>query len=72
MLKLTDPTLLRNQLYIDGQWVNADKDRKRTRLNSSHDQLSSSVFCLKKNSQYATKTKAVLLSASVPHTRHCV
>ena len=24
MLKLTDPSLLRSQLYIDGAWVDAD------------------------------------------------
>src|SRR2546428_2478583 len=27
----------------------ADRDRKSTRLNSSHDQISYAVFCLKKN-----------------------
>src|SRR2546428_7508417 len=29
--------------------LNADPDRKSTRLNSSHDQISYAVFCLKKN-----------------------
>src|SRR5206468_7019902 len=34
----------------------ADLDRKSTRLNSSHDQISYAVFCLKKkkNSQHVT------------------
>src|SRR2546428_5025160 len=30
------------------QLVGADEDRKSTRLNSSHDQISYAVFCLKK------------------------
>src|SRR5206468_7977026 len=30
----------------DGHWM--EKDRKSTRLNSSHDQISYAVFCLKK------------------------
>src|SRR2546427_8239025 len=29
-------------------WTAADKDRKSTRLNSSHSQISYAVFCLKK------------------------
>ncbi|MFT4614953.1 MAG: succinate-semialdehyde dehydrogenase/glutarate-semialdehyde dehydrogenase, partial [Bacteroidia bacterium] len=33
MLKLTDPTLLRDQLYIDGQWVNADNGATMPILN---------------------------------------
>src|SRR5206468_6644294 len=30
------------------QWLNTIEDRKSTRLNSSHDQISYAVFCLKK------------------------
>src|SRR2546428_5257905 len=30
----------------------SDRDRKSTRLNSSHDQISYAVFCLKKKKQY--------------------
>src|SRR2546430_11742629 len=30
------------------------RDRKSTRLNSSHSQISYAVFCLKKKQQYAT------------------
>ena len=33
MLTLTDPTLLRNQLYIDGQWVDADNGATMPVLN---------------------------------------
>src|SRR3982751_7061818 len=31
-----------------GRYLDAVKDRKSTRLNSSHDQISYAVFCLKK------------------------
>src|SRR2546430_8537304 len=31
-----------------GRWRSADEDRKSTRLNSSHSQISYAVFCLKK------------------------
>src|SRR2546428_3488096 len=30
----------------------SDRDRKSTRLNSSHDQISYAVFCLKKKKEY--------------------
>src|SRR2546428_6249961 len=33
---------------IGGQWGPKGTDRKSTRLNSSHDQISYAVFCLKK------------------------
>src|SRR5260221_3251664 len=33
-----------------------DRDRKSTRLNSSHTVISYAVFCLKKKSHYATYT----------------
>src|SRR2546427_5219835 len=39
------------------------RDRKSTRLNSSHSQISYAVFCLKK------KKKHTLLSQTVQHTR---
>src|SRR2546428_8376581 len=43
-----------------------DEDRKSTRLNSSHDQISYAVFCLKKKKK--NKSRAVIedLSTSVP------
>src|SRR2546430_12874527 len=40
------------------------KDRKSTRLNSSHSQISYAVFCLKKKKQNA--------SASLPHSAHAL
>src|SRR2546430_13244803 len=33
-----------------------DRDRKSTRLNSSHSQISYAVFCLKKKNKYAPRT----------------
>src|SRR2546428_9663905 len=44
-------------------------DRKSTRLNSSHDQISYAVFCLKKKK----KKEQELMSAVVKlrHRRHC-
>src|SRR3989440_3183353 len=38
------------------------QDRKSTRLNSSHDQISYAVFCLKKKSQPPTDVVALLRS----------
>src|SRR2546428_3271218 len=46
-----------------GQRADCHGDRKSTRLNSSHDQISYAVFCLKK------KTKQPLPSAR--RLRHC-
>src|SRR5438034_7543026 len=40
-----------------GQNVEAERDRKSTRLNSSHTVISYAVFCLKKKTQTETKTK---------------
>src|SRR5688572_32772539 len=34
----------------------AERDRKSTRLNSSHSQISYAVFCLKKKNRYTTTT----------------
>src|SRR2546428_5645065 len=45
-------------------------DRKSTRLNSSHDQISYAVFCLKKKKQKLTSNGAVSrLALSVTRTR---
>src|SRR2546430_11674086 len=34
--------------YCAGRWLGTRADRKSTRLNSSHSQISYAVFCLKK------------------------
>src|SRR3989440_3258084 len=36
------------QVLVDGSLDPKERDRKSTRLNSSHDQISYAVFCLKK------------------------
>src|SRR2546421_1971043 len=36
----------------------SSRDRKSTRLNSSHDQISYAVFCLKKKTEKNTKSRA--------------
>src|SRR2546428_8453860 len=45
----------------------AKRDRKSTRLNSSHDQISYAVFCLKKKKINTTGTT---LTGSTQHTSH--
>src|SRR2546430_9082316 len=38
------------QVQVEHSWARVgDRDRKSTRLNSSHSQISYAVFCLKKN-----------------------
>src|SRR2546427_9196128 len=44
-------------------------DRKSTRLNSSHSQISYAVFCLKKKKCYATPSTAVLTQHPSGHGR---
>src|SRR2546421_8921928 len=44
----------------------AKTDRKSTRLNSSHDQISYAVFCLKKK-----KNKVITLCDNPHHLTHC-
>src|SRR5256886_1900074 len=43
--------LLHSALYTSVPWVFATLDRKSTRLNSSHSQISYAVFCLKKKNK---------------------
>src|SRR2546430_6376813 len=46
------------------------KDRKSTRLNSSHSQISYAVFCLKKNTGSATSGASETINYSPnPHAR---
>src|SRR2546428_8687897 len=48
-----------------------DGDRKSTRLNSSHDQISYAVFCLKKKKKYyTTLTSSTAIHLSHLHARH--
>src|SRR2546427_4238222 len=41
-----------------------DRDRKSTRLNSSHSQISYAVFCLKKKKDHPNHSRSVSLYAS--------
>src|SRR5688572_31033160 len=45
------------------------EDRKSTRLNSSHSQISYAVFCLKKK---ITNMKRLIYSRSLQATRFCI
>src|SRR3989442_11510328 len=45
--------LLRSQ---SGRWGHQDRDRKSTRLNSSHVRISYAVFCLKKKKHKGAKS----------------
>src|SRR2546430_12427082 len=41
--------------FVAPFYERADRDRKSTRLNSSHSQISYAVFCLKKKNRYEAK-----------------
>src|SRR5438270_5093006 len=56
-------------------WAAMHKDRKSTRLNSSHSQISYAVFCLKKKKKkkkinYIKKIKINILSTDNHNTTH--
>src|SRR2546430_13404381 len=58
---ITDRVRLEDQLIQNEKLTSigllaAGVDRKSTRLNSSHSQISYAVFCLKKKRQYASTT----------------
>src|SRR2546430_10492383 len=61
--------LRRGDHFIDADV--AIKDRKSTRLNSSHSQISYAVFCLKKNdrTRSSTASRVGRQSADCPTTR---
>src|SRR2546428_8404737 len=46
--RFTQATQLPDWIYGMPEVISANEDRKSTRLNSSHDQISYAVFCLKK------------------------
>src|SRR2546430_12951553 len=46
-------------------------DRKSTRLNSSHSQISYAVFCLKKKKKHNTSTTSKSYLAVASHTLNC-
>src|SRR5688572_30956131 len=46
-------------LHLSGAATGADPDRKSTRLNSSHSQISYAVFCLKKKKRETVNTNVI-------------
>src|SRR2546430_12994392 len=58
-----DPALVRELLAT----YRAQENRKSTRLNSSHSQISYAVFCLKKKKKHLAR---ILSSESLTLTRH--
>src|SRR5688572_32455032 len=52
-------------LRLPGPGARAPPDRKSTRLNSSHSQISYAVFCLKKKKNKLLQTKLSLLSTKL-------
>src|SRR2546430_7207383 len=55
---------------LSGEPLHGIRDRKSTRLNSSHSQISYAVFCLKKkNKQLASATIRHALSATILASR---
>src|SRR2546430_8739776 len=51
-----ETVLVRNLDCEDAHRVACQQDRKSTRLNSSHSQISYAVFCLKKKKAHKTRT----------------
>src|SRR2546428_7228563 len=49
------PRFLRSEKSRGGTWPGSPIDRKSTRLNSSHDQISYAVFCLKQKNNKSVK-----------------
>src|SRR2546430_11305662 len=60
-------------VLLGAQWIMGGlhdvvkSDRKSTRLNSSHSQISYAVFCLKKKKQVSKHDTAHLFNHSSPH-----
>src|SRR2546427_9557049 len=60
---LADPTVASKETFVlpfawrsEGHCSGGHRDRKSTRLNSSHSQISYAVFCLKKKKKKLTTT----------------
>src|SRR2546430_4742873 len=64
--------LAREQAHIDQREHDPTRDRKSTRLNSSHSQISYAVFCLKKKKKYketALEHSSAVQAVYTPITR---
>src|SRR2546430_8735521 len=54
---------LRNEFFNAKSWEEgADPDRKSTRLNSSHSQISYAVFCLKKKNMIHSSSLVIVVA----------
>src|SRR5258708_30798982 len=53
-----------------GRKINADGDRKSTRLNSSHQIISYAVFCLKKKKRKMTQHERSTSRDTITHVSH--
>src|SRR2546430_13071870 len=62
--KAREQPLLRNRV------LNKIRDRKSTRLNSSHSQISYAVFCLKKKKTFNSNCAPANTITSIPLTPH--
>src|SRR2546428_8975013 len=60
---VAEPSLRRGSASVHIA-AGADGDRKSTRLNSSHDQISYAVFCLKKKKTYIHSIYSAVISFS--------
>src|SRR2546428_4946047 len=66
LLRVDDGALPAADRAAGTRVIDAEEDRKSTRLNSSHDQISYAVFCLKKKT---TRTRDVHLRPTAFHER---
>src|SRR5206468_10163689 len=65
----SQPANCRESLPPPRSWC-APEDRKSTRLNSSHDQISYAVFCLKKKKKKKKNTHNMPLTHNVTRVTH--
>src|SRR2546430_12678413 len=66
--RILDPNGPRTPWRGDGGLKDRDGDRKSTRLNSSHSQISYAVFCLKKKNRTHTGTAVTRTTQHRLHT----
>src|SRR2546427_7603584 len=59
---ISEPMNAGSSLRVEGELCGGARDRKSTRLNSSHSQISYAVFCLKKKKKKYTSLKVVELT----------
>src|SRR5438309_8691804 len=60
----------RPAVELPGHFDDSDRDRKSTRLNSSHSSISYAVFCLKKKKKKQKKDKTQKKNKKHKHIQH--